>query len=143
MALRSQAFIVSYVVMFFSIMYCTYISIEIKSFGMANGLSDAFITIALVVGLCFNCFSRMLTGFILERINFKVYYTGLLFGALICAATYDLIVSIKSLFTLYLCGTYFISGAIYVSMPIYYASVFGSDVGSEAYTYFFTANSSS
>lgn len=46
------------------------------------------------------------------------------------AFTYDFLGHIQSIFMLYLAASYFVTGAIFVSMPIYFAKVFGPETGS-------------
>lgn len=59
----------------------------------------------------------------------------------VTAFTYDYVAHMPAMFVIYLALTYFVTGSTFVSMPILFAKVFGPEVGSQAYSYFFTANS--
>lgn len=124
-------------------MFPVYISLQIKSIGLTYGLTDSFITNSLSIALIFNCISRMFTGFILEKISIKYYFVVILIALIVCSSTYILILRKEFLFILYLCCSYYVFGSLYVVMPIYYARVFGSEIGSESYSYFYTSNATS
>jgi hypothetical protein len=56
------------------------------------------------------------------------------------ALTYIYVYYNAYLFTAYISISFYINGTVYVAMPIYYAGVFGPEIGSQAYGYFFSAN---
>lgn len=82
------------------------------------------------MGMSLNCISRLISGLILEKLRFKIYFGLILITSSILAFSYYYICSNTYLFTLYIAATYYVMGAMFVSMPIYYAAVFGADVGS-------------
>ena len=90
--------------------------------------------------MCFNCVSRLTGGIILDKFRFKTFYASILVLSTALAFSYECISSNEYLFALYLGLTYFVSGAIFISMPIYYAQSFGPEIGSQAYAFFFTSN---
>jgi hypothetical protein len=80
--------------------------------------------------MIFNCASRLTGGIILDKFNFKTYFAFVLLLSIALAFTYAFICHLEYAFAIYLGLTYFVSGAIFVSMPIYYARMFGPEVGS-------------
>ena len=90
--------------------------------------------------MVFNCVARLIGGIILDHVKFKTYFAEILSLSMILALTFPMVASNDFIFGVYLSLSYFISGSIFVSMPIYYAKVFGPEIGSQAYAYFFTSN---
>lgn len=90
--------------------------------------------------MAFNICSRLIGGIILDNVSFKTYFSIILVISTLLGMTYDLVAHIEELFILYLAGSYFVTGSIFVSLPIYYANVFGAETGSKAYSYFFSSN---
>ena len=127
--------------MFFSVLYFQYITIVFKPFGESKGLSDYFLTIAASIGMAFNCISRLFGGIILDKVRFKCYFAFILGLSSTLALTFDHTANYEVLFTIYMAASYYVMGSIFVSMPIYFAGIFGADVGSQVYCFFFTSNS--
>ncbi|CDW87962.1 major facilitator superfamily protein [Stylonychia lemnae] len=140
-ALKSKSFILSYSMMFTAVLYFQYITIIFKPFGESVGHDDQFLTFVSSIGMIFNCVSRLTGGIILERMNFKKFFGLILVSSVILSFTYVLVARFHHSFALYLAITYFIQGSVQVSMPIYYARIFGPEIGSQAYSYFLTSNS--
>lgn len=80
--------------------------------------------------MVFNCVSRLTGGIILDKMDFKKYLGFIIFLSMTLSLTYSMVAKNDILFALYLSLSYFVSGSIFVSMPIYYARVFGPEVGS-------------
>eukprot|EP00347_Sterkiella_histriomuscorum_P001440 403372029 len=139
-ALQSKHFYLSYAMMFMAVLYFQYITIVFKPFGEFEGHNDKFLTFASSLGMIFNCVSRLSGGIILDKISFKQYFGFILFLSMFLSYTYIYIAKNDYAFASYLALSYFISGSIFVSMPIYYAKAFGPEVGSQCYAYFFTSN---
>lgn len=91
--------------------------------------------------MIFNCLSRLTGGIILDKVEFKNYFGFIMMLSIFLSFTYSMISYLDYAFALYLGLSYFVSGAVFVSMPIYYARMFGPEVGSQCYAYFFTSNS--
>jgi hypothetical protein len=116
--------------MFFSVLYFQYITIVFKPFGESKGLSDYFLTIAASIGMAFNCISRLFGGIILDSVRFKYYFAFVLGLSSALAFTFDHTANYEALFVIYMAASYYVMGSIFVSMPIYFAGIFGADVGS-------------
>lgn len=101
-----------------------------KAFGESKNLDDQFLTFAATFGMVFNCISRLSGGIILDRFTFKSFFGFILALSTILSLTYDYIASYPSLFVMYLSLSYFVMGSTFVSMPIFFAKVFGPEVGS-------------
>jgi predicted MFS family arabinose efflux permease len=69
-------------------------------------------------------------GIILDRYSFKGYFSIIMFMSTVLSFTFQYVAHNRTLFIIYLALTYFVTGAIFVSLPIYYAKIFGPDVGS-------------
>jgi predicted MFS family arabinose efflux permease len=69
-------------------------------------------------------------GIILDRYSFKGYFSIIMFMSTVLSFTFQYVAQNRTLFIIYLSLTYFVTGAIFVSLPIFYAKIFGPDVGS-------------
>jgi len=90
--------------------------------------------------MTFNCLSRLTGGIILDRVNFKSFFGFILALSTFLPLTYMYVAESDHLFAIYLAMSYYVAGSIFVSMPIYFARIFGPEVGSQTYAYFFTSN---
>jgi sugar phosphate permease len=116
--------------MFFAVLYFQYLTSIFKLFGEQKGLSDSFLTYAASLSVIFNCVSRLVGGIILDHVSFKSFFGWILALSTFLALTYEFVAQYESLFILYLSATYFVNGAIFVSAPIFFAKVYGSETGS-------------
>jgi hypothetical protein len=94
------------------------------------GHKDQFLTFASTLGMIFNCVSRLAGGIILDKVRFKHYFLVILGLSMTLSLTYHYIASNDIAFAIYLSLSYFVAGSIFVSMPIFYARVYGPEVGS-------------
>lgn len=116
--------------MFLAVLYFQYITTIYKPFGESKGLPDQFLTFAASFGMAFNLISRLIGGIILDNVSFKSFFSVILLMSTILGLTFDLVAHIEEAFIIYLACSYFVTGAIFVSMPIYYAKTFGPETGS-------------
>lgn len=91
--------------------------------------------------MIFNLISRLMGGILLDVVSFKAFFSIILGLSAFLPLTIDYVAHYKSFFLIYLALSYFVMGAIFVSLPIYYARVYGPETGSQAYSFFFTSNS--
>ena len=68
-----------------------------------------------------NCVSRLSGGIILDYVKFKHFFGIILALSITLSLTFVLVAESKIGFVVYLAISYFISGSIFVSTPIYYA----------------------
>lgn len=80
--------------------------------------------------MIFNCLARLSGGIILDKMDFKHYFGFILSLSIMLSFSYFYVATNQIGFTIYLALSFFVSGSIFVSMPIYYARVFGPEVGS-------------
>eukprot|EP00347_Sterkiella_histriomuscorum_P002006 403369835 len=139
-AVKSSQFYSSYMLLFFSVMFGQYIFIQFKAIGEYFGHGDQFLTIAGSVALIFNALSRLLGGIILDFIPFKTFMGGLMGLSLFLSLTLPYVGQNEIMFITYLCLIFYVYGSVYVSMPTFFAIVFGPEQGSYLYSYCFTAN---
>ena len=66
----------------------------------------------------------------MDKVNFKSFFGFVLALSTILPLTYIYVAKSDYLFALYLALSYYVAGSIFVSMPIYYARIFGPEVGS-------------
>ena len=130
----------SYAMMFLAVLYFQYITIIFKPFGEFMGHDDEYLTFACSLGMTFNCLSRLTGGIILDKVNFKGFLGFILALSTFLPLTYMYVAESDYLFAFYLAMSYYVAGSIFVSMPIYFAKIFGPEVGSQTYAYFFTSN---
>jgi MFS family permease len=85
--------------------------------------------------------ARFLGGPVLDNMRFKIFFGALMVLATIMSATFMLVADNWWLFSVYYCISLFLRGSSSVSQPIFFATVFGPDVASQAFSFFFTAQS--
>eukprot|EP00347_Sterkiella_histriomuscorum_P015761 403355779 len=61
-------------------------------------------------------------------------------ASIVLSFSFSYVADYKIGFMLYLALSYYVSGSVFVSTPVYYGKVFGPEIGSQAYAYFFTSN---
>lgn len=118
-----------------------YVTIIFKPLGESKGHDDQFLTLASSFGLILNVVARFSGGIILEKVKFKLYFGLVLFASAFCSFTFMQVAANELLFIIYLGAAFFISGSVFVAMPVFYGKIFGPEVGSQAYALFFTSNS--
>jgi len=96
--------------------------------------------LAASLGMIFNVVARSIGGMILDKLRFKYYFGFILLLSMVLSFSFNFVAENKILFMIFLAGTYFISGSVFVSTPVFYGKVFGPEIGSQAYAYFFTSN---
>ncbi|CDW88082.1 major facilitator superfamily protein [Stylonychia lemnae] len=139
-ALSSRQFFQTYIMMFTGVLYFQYVSIAFKSLGEFHGHDDQFLTLAASLGMIFNVVARTVGGMILDKLRFKYYFGFILLMSITLSFTFNYFAQYKFMFLIFLAGTFFISGSVFVSTPVFYGKVFGPEIGSQAYAYFFTSN---
>jgi len=140
-ALKSFRFIASYGMMFFAIWYFFFMAISFKSYGASAGLNDQFLTFAGSFAAIINALSRIFIGSTLDYAKFKHVFGLVLLVQIVLAVTFPYIVDQKWLFFVWLCFTNIVQGSIFVSVTTLFAKMFGPDIGSQAFSYFFTSYS--
>jgi hypothetical protein len=126
--------------MFFAVIFVQYTFVSFKNYGQLLGHSDKFLTFVNSIGLIFNALARLLGGIMLDYINFKVFMGTLMGCAMVTSMTIMEYGSSPAVFTVQLCITHYIMGSIFVGMPTFFAQIFGPELGSMTYSYFFTSN---
>lgn len=104
------------------------------------GHSDQYLTTVNSVGLVFNAFARLLGGTILDFLDFKIFVGILMAISISLSLTIVQVGTDAAVFMVYLCLAHFIMGSIFVGMPTFYAQIFGAELGSQTYSYFFTSS---
>jgi hypothetical protein len=77
-----------------------------------------------------NVVARFSGGIILEKVRFKHYFGLVLIISATVSLSFVYMASNELLFIIYLSAAYFVSGSIFVVMPIYYGKMFGPEIGS-------------
>jgi hypothetical protein len=85
--------------------------------------------------------ARFLGGPVLINMRFKVFFGFLMVLAVILSSTFMLVAGNWWAFSVYYCLSLFLRGSSSVSQPIFFATVFGPEVASQAFSIFFTAQS--
>ena len=80
--------------------------------------------------MIFNILSRLVGGIVLDRVSFKLYLGIIITLSTILSLTYPTISQKDFIFGVYLALSYFISGSIFGVMPIFFANIFGPEIGS-------------
>lgn len=127
--------------MAFAVIYNAYITAMFKSYGSYMGHDDQFLTMAASLGMFCNTLSRFMGGIILDKVSFKAFFGIILALSCLLPFSFNLVASSPPLFLLYLATSFYINGAVIVSMPCYYAKVFGAEGGAQVFPYFNTSNS--
>ena len=87
-----------------------------------------------------NCLARLIGGIILDNLRFKYYFGMILTSSILISLTFSLVAHNRIAFLIYLAFTYYISGSVFVSIPVFFGKIFGPEIGSQSYAYLFTSN---
>jgi fucose permease len=114
-----------------------------KQLGETYELQDQYVTLVASISLSFNLVARLTGGVVLDKLSFRFYYGFIMALAAVLSFTYVYVASDKIMFFIYLSLTDYIGGSTSVSLPIFYAKIFGPEAGSQAYSICCLANPSS
>ncbi len=104
-------------------------------------MSDLFLTFAGSAGSMMNALTRLCVGTLMDCVSFKKIFSCVLIIQVALAMTFTLIAHNQNLFFIWLLLTNGVMGAAFVSTCTLFGKTFGSDVGSKAFSYFFTSYS--
>lgn len=127
--------------MFFAIWLFFYMAISFKSFGESKGIGDLFLTVAGSVASLVDACSRLAVGALMDYFTFKQVFSCILVTQFVLSLTFDYVASQPAVFLVCLCINNMIQGATFTSTCILYGNMFGPEVGSKAYSYFFRSYS--
>ena len=80
--------------------------------------------------MIFNVLARAIGGMVLDKLRFKYYFGFILMLSIVMSFSFNFLADKKIFFMIFLAGTYFISGSVFVSTPVFYGKVFGPEIGS-------------
>jgi len=99
---RSRQFFTAYFVFVFLSFYPQYWQASFKSIGQYYDQTDAFMTFAASISLIGNMVSRLLTGFLIDKVGFKKVTLTFALMCIVLGLTFDYVGKQKWAFMLWL-----------------------------------------
>eukprot|EP01016_Furgasonia_blochmanni_P041712 TRINITY_DN5453_c0_g1_i1.p1 TRINITY_DN5453_c0_g1~~TRINITY_DN5453_c0_g1_i1.p1 ORF type:complete len:296 (-),score=37.88 TRINITY_DN5453_c0_g1_i1:34-921(-) len=137
--LKSPAFWIMMLTMLFASSYGFHVIANFKSYGLANGLSDYFLTWVGAVSAFMNGITQPFWAFFQDKIGFKRVFFSILLLQAFTAKTITYVVDTDWLYFIWCVISYVCIGGYFAIFPALSTRVFGVKIGSKIYGFLFFA----
>lgn len=108
-------------------------NLNFKNYGLENIPDDAFITIIGTVAAVANGLSRSFWGFLIDRMQFRVIFSVILWIQIGLGFSFKFIAHIKWLYFIWVVLTFFCLGGHFSMPPTTFARMYGPTTGGKVH----------